>query len=287
MGLYDRDYTKFDYQSQYHGGPQMQFRLPRLTPIVKWLLIINVAVFLLTFMIKPLERLALNWFSVYPVNVGTSLQLWRLITYQFLHDPNGFRHIFWNMLILFFFGPMLERLWGSKKFLTFFLTCGAMGGVFYPFLVLVGWLPVRPLIGASGAILGMLAAGTILFPKMRVWVFGIFPVPMVFLAIVFALISIMALLRPDKLVNAGGQAAHLAGMVTGAIYVLSESYRAKFKMKFRSGSWQKNVEHQQNLQLQVDRILKKVHEKGIHSLTAKEKRTLKRATKEHQSQNHF
>ncbi len=286
MGLYDRDYTKFDYQS-HHGAPQMQFRFPRLTPVVKWLLIINVAVFLLTFMITPLAKLSLTWFSVYPVNIGTSLQLWRLITYQFLHDTNDFGHIFVNMLILFFFGPMLERLWGSKKFLTFFLICGAMGGIFYPFLTFVGWLQVGYLIGASGAILGMLAAGAILFPRMRVWIFGIFPIPMMFLASIFALISIMTLLRPDKFANAGGQAAHLAGMVTGALYVVSDSYRAKFKMKFRSGKWQKNIENQQNLQLQVDRILQKVHQKGIHSLTAKEKRILKKATREHQKQNHF
>jgi len=286
MGLYDRDYTRFDYQS-HHSIPQMQFRFPRLTPAVKWLLIINVAVFLVTFMITPLAKFSLTWFSVYPVNVGTSLQFWRLITYQFLHDTNDFGHIFVNMLVLFFFGPMLERLWGSKKFLIFFLICGAMGGIFYPFLTFIGWLPVGHLIGASGAILGILAAGAILFPRMRVWVLGIFPIPMMFLAITFALISIMTLLRPDKFANAGGQAAHLAGMVTGAIYVLSESYRAKFKMKFHSGKWQKNIENQHNLQLQVDRILQKVHQKGVHSLTAKEKRILKKATKEHQKQNHF
>ena len=283
MGLYDRDYTQADFESQRHYGPRMRMVWPRITPMVKRLLIINVAVFLVSFLIPQLERHIFYWFSVYPATLGMSLQLWRLITYQFLHG--GLGHIFWNMLILYFFGPMLERLWGGKKFLTFYLVCGAMGGLLYPFLVLVGWLNAAPLVGASGSILGMLAAGAILFPNMMVLVMFVIPVRLVIVALVLAGISIITLLRPDQFSNTGGEAAHLGGMAAGAVYVVSQSWRDRLKLKVRSGVWQRKIAEQRNLQVEVDRILQKVHEQGIHSLDSKEKRVLKQATKTEQTRN--
>jgi len=280
MGLYDRDYTQADFQSQYHRAPRMQFSFPRPTSVVKWLLIINIAVFLLGFLIPPIGAFLLNWFSVRP---GNFIQIWRLISYQFLHG--GLGHIFWNMFILFFFGPMLERFWGSRKFLTFYLICGAMGGIFYPILAHIGWLGGGALIGASGSILGMLAAAAILFPNMRVYVFGVFPLRMSVLAIILAAMSILSVLRPDVSANAGGEAAHLGGMVAGALYVLTEKFRQRLKMKVHTGIWERNMAEQQNIRLELDRILKKVHEQGLHSLTHKEKKILKQATKAEQMRN--
>lgn len=280
MGLYDRDYTQANFQSQFNNAPQMRMSFPQITPMVKWLLIINIAVFLVSFLIPPAGRFFFEWFSVYPASVGTSLQLWRPITYQFLHA--GLLHIFWNMFILFFFGPMLERLWGSRKFLVFYLVCGAAGGLLYPLLALVGWLDVGRLVGASGSILGMLAAGAILFPNLRVYVWGILPLRLSVLAIILAAVSIMTILRPAQFSNAGGEAAHLGGMAAGAIYVLSQSWRAKLRLRIQSGRWQRKIAAERNLQVELDRILQKVHDSGIYSLTWKEKKILKRATEAEQ-----
>ena len=280
MGLYDRDYTQSDFQSQNHRAPHMRMNFPKLTPVVKWLLIVNIVVFLLGYLIPQIGGILLYWFSVWPKDLGTSLQIWRLITYQFLHG--GLSHVFWNMFILFFFGPMLERLWGSRKFLTFYLVCGATGGMFYPVLVHIGWLDAAPLIGASGSILGMLAAAAILFPNMIVYVFGIFPLRMSVLAIILAGMSILSVLRPDVSGNAGGEAAHLGGMFAGAIYVISEKWRRKIKMKLQTTTWERKITEHRDLQTEVDRILKKVHEHGLHSLTHKEKKILKQATKTEQ-----
>ncbi|MHC4804810.1 MAG: rhomboid family intramembrane serine protease [Planctomycetota bacterium] len=276
MGLYDRDYTRADFRSHYDSAPQMRMVFPSLTPVVKWLLIINTAVFVPSFMSNSLGGFFYAWFAVHPAN---PLQIWRLITYQFLHDFYGFGHIFWNMLILYFFGTMLERFWGSRKFLTFYLVCGAMGGVFYPLLALAGFLPAAYLVGASGAIFGMLAAGAILFPRLRVLVMFVFPVPLSVMAIILALISTMNLLAGD---NAGGEAAHLAGMAAGVVYVVSESWRAKLKLKIRSGAWERKMTAHRKLELELDRILQKVHESGLHSLTQKEKNILKQATEAEQ-----
>jgi membrane associated rhomboid family serine protease len=276
MGLYDRDYTRESWQSQSRHAPQMRIGFPRMTPVVKRLLIINIVVSLACFLSVALRDFLLYWFSVFPDTLWMSLQIWRPITYQFLHADLW--HIFFNMLILFMFGPMLERLWGSRKFLTFYLVCGAMGGLFYPLLVLTGWLEAGPLIGASGSILGMLAAGAILFPHMKVYIWGVLPIKMMFLAMILAGVSILTLLRPDEFENAGGEAAHLAGMAAGAVYVLSENWRGRLKQKLEWSRRQKKTAAQRNLQSEVDRILQKVHDTGIHSLSREEKRILKKAT---------
>ena len=87
--------------------------------------------------------------------------------------------------------------------------------------------------------------------------------------------------------NQGGEIAHLAGMATGIIYVLSDSWREKLKFKYSAGKWEKRISEQRNLQIELDRILDKVHKSGIHSLTFKEKRTLKKATKAEKMKNKF
>ena len=283
MGLYDRDYTQETYQSRHHA-PHMRIQFPRITPVVKWLLIINTVAFLLGYLFR-LESFLFKWFSVWPVTTGTTMQVWRYITYQFLHS--GLGHIFWNMFILYFFGTMLEKLWGSRKFLIFYLICGTTGGIFYPVLAHIGWLGVAQLVGASGSILGMLAAAAILFPKMIVYVFGVFPLKMSILAIIIGVMSLLSILRPDVSPNAGGEAAHLGGMCAGAIYILSERWRQRVKMKVHKNIWQKRMTEHRDLQLEVDRILKKVHDRGMHSLTYKEKKVLKQATKTEQMRSKF
>jgi len=277
MGLYDRDYTQESYQSQFSSAPQMRIGLPRITPVVKWLLIINFLVYLAQ--VLGADDLLVSLFAVYPISLGTSLQIYRLVTYQFLHGEIW--HILFNMLGLFFLGPALERHWGSKKFLTFYLGCGIAGGLFYTLLAAVNFLPVRSMIGASGAILGVLSACAILFPDIVVF-FCFFPLPIRVFAIIFIFIAIVGIFTGK---NAGGEAAHLAGMAAGAIYVFSQGWRDKLSLKPRSHQWERKMKDQRNLQLELDRILQKVHDFGIHSLTSKEKRTLKRATEAERMRN--
>jgi membrane associated rhomboid family serine protease len=287
MGLYDRDYTQADFESKqphFRYAPQMRFSFPRLTPVVKWLLIINIGVFLAGIMIRPLGVFIYSWFELDATSLGQALQVWRLVTYQFLHDPNFVWHIFFNMLGLFFLGPTLERHWGSKKFLPFYLGCGVAGALFYLLLVAMKFLPAGEMVGASGSILGLLAACAILFPQFVVFIF-IFPVPIRIAAI--GLTAVYFLIVITRGGNAGGNAAHLAGMAAGAAYVFSQSWRDKFKLKFRSGRWEKQMEEQRKLQFEVDRILAKVHNSGIQSLSPREKKILKQATKAEQTRNKF
>ena len=277
MGLYDRDYTQADFQSRDHYAPQMRMGLPQLTPVVKWLLIINFGVYLIKIVffqtgpgtISSLDAL----FSVYPTSVGAALQIWRLVSYQFLHASGW--HILFNMLGLFFLGPTLEQHWGSRKFIIFYLSCGIAGGLFFTILCMAHPAWAGPLIGASGSILGLMAACAILFPQFVVFIF-IFPVPIRVAAIGFTVVYLLNILAWGT--NAGGDAAHLAGMATGAAYVFSQSWRNTLTSKFHAGRWEKILADEQDLQTELDRILEKVHKSGLHSLTRKEKRILKQAT---------
>lgn len=281
MGIYDRDYNRQGYQGGGMRGSGMRIAMPRITSVVKWLLIANVAIYVIGRLFDPTERFLVPYFSVSTVTLGQSFQLWRIISYQFLHSNIRIGHIFGNMLILFFFGPMLEQLWGSKRFLQFYLVCGAMGGIFYPILVFFNVLGPGYLIGASGAIFGMLAAGGILFPRMRVYIMGIFPIPLGVIAGILALISILTLLDAHG-DNRGGEAAHIAGMAAGAVYVLWGPLMQRMRLKQKQGRWENKIIEQRDFQREVDRILTKVHNSGVGSLTRNEKNILREATEREQ-----
>lgn len=289
MGLYDRDYTHGNFQSGHRHSPQMRISFQHLTPIVKRLLIINLAVFFAGIIIfrfsVPLQigshtigvTFLERWFAVLPNTFFSIIQIWRLITYQFLHG--SIFHLLFNMIGLFFLGPTLEKSWGSKRFLTFYLGCGIAGGLFYIFLAVIGFLPAGIMIGASGAILGMFAACAILFPHFVVF-FIIFLVPIRIAVVVLTIIYIANVIKVGA--NAGGDAAHLAGMAAGAFYVFSQSWRQNLRSRVKSKRTQSVRFDEQQLQYEVDRILQKVHESGIHSLSSKEKKILKKATKAQQ-----
>jgi hypothetical protein len=131
------------------------------------------------------------------------------------------------------------------------------------------------MVGASGAILGVLTACAILFPHFVVFIL-IFPVPIRVAAVILMGLAFFTVL--SKGTNAGGEACHFAGIVVGAIYVLSESRISALKLRFKASKWDKYIESERRLRLEVDRILKKVHDNGIQSLTVSEKRVLKKAT---------
>lgn len=272
MGIYDRDYNRQD-TGGFYNKPQMRYCKPTITPVVKWIIMINIAVFLPCALIPKLNTFIYQWFSVFPATLGMTLQVWRLISYQFLHG--GIFHIFFNMLVLFFFGPMLERMWGSKRFLIFYLVCGMMGGIVYPILVGLNVLGVGTLVGASGAIYGMLAAGAIMFPNMQIYVFGVFPLPFGVFAVLTVIISMLNFLEGN---NAGGEAAHLAGMAAGAVYVLWGPSVQKIRGDINQGRWEKKIQQQKDFQAEVDRILAKVSQNGVNSLSGREKKILKKAS---------
>lgn len=132
---------------------------------------------------------------------------WSLLTYMFVHADN--QHIFYNMFGLFIFGMILESIIGSRKFAMLYFASGVVSGIaglaFYPSMV-----------GASGAVFGIIGTLAILRPKMEVWVL-IINAPMAIAAIFYILFDMIGFFLPDGIAHA----AHLAGMTIGIIYGLS------------------------------------------------------------------
>ena len=223
MGIYDRDY--------YRNPPHRSAFGRTVNPwsVNTWLIVLNVAVFILNNLIvqnvfdsdgdllgrfHPIETY--GWFSV--TTALGHLQLWRLVTFQFLHA--GFDHILFNMIALFFFGPLIESYLGSRRYLAFYLLCGVAGPVMYVVLWQVGLLsggPSTPLVGASAGIFGVLIAGATVAPNSEVLIWGVLPMKLRTFAWVLLAIAAYTVFQHGATGsnNAGGQAAHLGGAAAG------------------------------------------------------------------------
>lgn len=285
MGIYDRDYNRPEgYEQQYAAGGTMS----GLTPVVKWLLIINFVVFVLNKLVLPSlvpggdKITALDLYgSILPDSTARALQLWRLISYQFLHAGVG--HLVFNMIVLYFMGPFVERAWGSRAFLKFYLICGATGGLVYTGCVMAGLLPAGFMVGASGAIYGVMAAVAYMFPRLRVMLWGIVPMTMAWLVVLMIIISFVTMATGH---NIGGELAHLSGLGAGFVYVLYKPWVTNLRMRHEKGAWVRKVESEREFVKEVDAILDKVHREGIGSLTGHERHMLQEATRREQENAH-
>ena len=194
-------------------------RSQRITPIVMNLIIINVLVWIAQLMLDKSSGLT-DKIALFSYDSGL-FKPYQLVTYMFAHasyDPQGdivFFHILLNMYALWMFGTALERAWGPKRFLIFYLTCGLAAGVAQMFLLKNGVS-----VGASGAIMGLLAGFGYLFPNTQFYIIPIpFPIKAKFLVAIYAAIDLFGGLHPGKADNIG-HFAHLGGMVMGFILVI-------------------------------------------------------------------
>ena len=183
---------------------------PTLTPMVKYLVITCVLVFLLQ-KISP-DHEMVRIFGLTPDLVLRKLRIWQLVTYLFLHG--NFWHIFFNMFALWMFGCELERYWSREKFLKFFLVTGIGAGVLS---VLFNPLSQVPTVGASGAVYGILMAYGMMFPERLVYLYFLFPVKVkYFVAVLGAIAFLSALGSPGSPI---AHMAHLGGMVFAFLYL--------------------------------------------------------------------
>ncbi|MFA5511482.1 MAG: rhomboid family intramembrane serine protease [Candidatus Kapaibacterium sp.] len=197
-------------------------------PVIKGLLIANVAVFLLqhffvgtlTFGGVSLERVFIHYFALWQINFDNLIPFasdyqfypWQLITYQFMHAD--FWHIFMNMFALWMFGSELESNWGGKRFLSYYLLTG-IGAAIIHMLITPIFGEVRPTVGASGAVYGLLLAFGMTYPDRKIFMFPLFiPVPAKYFVMIFAGIE---LLNGVSGVSGVAHFAHLGGALTGFI----------------------------------------------------------------------
>ncbi len=247
MGIYDRDYYRSPPPRGFHMG---------MWSVTTWLIILNVAVFLIAGLTRP--RLSPNadphqieeqqpvgkFFRMSPIErlgffsketaIGRG-QVWRFISFQFLHATP--MHLFGNMLGLFFFGQMIETHLGSRRYVAFYLICGMAGAAAFLGMSALGILRVQPwmpLVGASAGVFGVLAAAAYIAPDREVvTMIGFFPVPMKLRTMAMVLLVIAAITVFTQGPNAGGEAAHLGGAALGILLMLNQHWLNPFAPRRR------------------------------------------------------
>ena len=249
-----------------------------LTPSVKFLLILNVAIFLL----ESLFHLPFSeWFSL-PAVWWKTLSFWKLFTYMFIHGSGT--HLLSNMIGLFFIGPTVERTIGSYRFFILYYISGILGGLGWSLMALHGtWC-----LGASGAVMGVLGAFGALYPNAQLLLWFILPVRAWVLVLGLIFWELHETISTPYI---GGIAntAHLVGAITGCNYALSLKYPhfvAQLKAKIPgigkvspqprpTAGYRPETLSKED----VDRILDKIGKEGMGALTPREREMLKRATR--------
>ncbi len=304
--------SNFTHSKGFFGG----FGL--FPPVIKGLLIANVAVFLIAeFFLKTLNvgqnnlyGMYMEYFALQPINHG--FLPWQIFTYMFMHA--NFMHLFFNMFALWMFGMELENLWGSKKFLIYYLICG-IGAALANMFIAPLFGNTGPTVGASGSIYGVLVAFGFLFPNRNIYLYFFIPLKAKYLILLYIAIEVFSLSGSGSNI---AHAAHLGGAVVGFIYLLitnkgfgtgfahvktpgknifdkfipkkEETYKAPEQYKPNSNLTDvKNAVYndykdrdfkneadirEKNSQEKIDAILDKLSEGGYQNLTAEEKRIL-------------
>ncbi len=219
------------YTSSFSFGPGP------ISSAIQALVIANVVLFFLQ-LLSPLltELLGLN-----PRDVVRHLWLWQLVTYMFLHG--SLMHILFNMLALWMFGTELERMWGTRYFLKFYFVTGVGAAALTILFALLPFDVSRQVyasnvIGASGAIYGLLLAYGLYFPDRPIYLWFLFPVPAKLFVLIMGLIAFYS-----SAAGANGgvaNATHLGGLLVGYVYLKGRRIDLLAELKYRYLKWKIN-----------------------------------------------
>ncbi|MDF1809729.1 MAG: rhomboid family intramembrane serine protease [Phycisphaerales bacterium] len=298
MGIYDRDYVNSDRgmgRSSSGPGQHVFARAPGWT-VTTWIIVINVVIYFLSVTVLS-SLFDIGQLSVY--QAFQRLEVWRLITFQFLHDPNSIMHVLFNMFGMWVFGPMVEQYLGRKKYLAFYLMCGLSGGMLFILLNLIGaYTPLQilkdgfqtPLIGASAGVFGVIVACAYVSPNSVIQLlFPPIPMKMKTFAYGYVAFALVSLLMGSH--NAGGEAAHVGGAVAGFFFIRKSHLLTDFFDVFgdsrSKGKSSRKTQHRGYrrsspeipTESEIDKILDKVKQHGLASLSDKEKKKLSDASK--------
>ena len=295
---YDRSSPYQYYRPSPFGG------FKYFPPVIKALLITNVAIYLLAdlfarFTINgvPIDPYIAEALFLFPI--GKGFGIWQLFTYMFMHS--GLTHLLFNMIALWMFGMELENGWGSRKFLLYYMLCGVGAGLSNLFIGPLFATP-GPTVGASGAIYGVLLAFGIIYPDRPIFLYFLLPIRARYFVMLYILLEIYSGVTG----TADGIAhfAHLGGAAIGLVFLLIDQGRIPIlRLRQRSGpryvppgsvdqsssyehadiadATYHNLNHHESRvdQKRIDEILDKISQNGYQNLTEEEKRILFDASK--------
>jgi membrane associated rhomboid family serine protease len=261
----------------------MAFNFQSVPKGIRTLIVITAAVWIAQ-LLPWIGSALMQWGSLVPCQAFGQGQLWRCVTYLFLHDPSGPFHILFNMLTLWMFGVELEEMWGTKKFVLFYLISGIGSGLFSIITVVSPIMWMTPVIGASGGVLALLTVYALYFPRRQILLFFLVPVNVIVAVAIFGFISLYGSMRGVGNVS---HLTHLGGIVVGVLYVKGLPFFSSFlenakaraqAVRHRADERKKNAENNYFANV-IDPILKKISNSGMASLTKEEKRALEEASK--------
>ena len=245
--------------------------VPPTTRVVKWLLILNIGVYLLQ--LAFLDRYV-GVLGLVPADFLGRGYIWQIVTYLFLHGSA--LHILFNMLFLWMIGSAIERHWGGSEFLKYYFITGCGAGLVS---VLVQPRLTIPTIGASGAIFGLIIAFAMTFPEREIYFFFIRMKAKHF-ALLMGVLQILALVLMPHLPVA--RFAHLGGLLVGYLYLKRERWSYFVKRRIRSlhghlieAQTKRERVRRSKIRREMDRILDKINAEGMAALTDDERRFLR------------
>ncbi|MDC0865469.1 rhomboid family intramembrane serine protease [bacterium] len=256
---------RYQFQSE---SSNLAFKSRNFTDAIKILISINALLFLLRYIAQSQFDLAqifgLSSNSVWPM-------IWQPFTYMFIHGD--FFHVFMNMFVLWMFGSEMESIWGKKEFLKFYFITGIGSGLIW---LVFNFSGNAVLIGASGAIYGILLAYGLMFPNRKVLIYFLFPVKVKYFVIFLGLMAFVSSLSYSG--SNISHLTHLSGMMIGFVYMKSKWTIKRFSLLLNSYlasiKYKKSIKKEKrlaNIQANVDKLLDKVSEVGFDSLSEDEK----------------
>ena len=305
MGLYDREYYRDDqsFSGYWSVGGSVCRQIVVVTGVIYLLQALSASRDLA-------ESPVTSWLEFTLREAFGKLQVWRLVTYAFVHDENSLWHVVGNMLMLWFFGKDVEEIYGSREFLRFYLTSAVFAVLVQAGVGMVSQQPDLPVVGASGAVLAVMMLYAAHFPRRRVYVFGILPIEVRWLVLICVAYNLLPVLNALATKQSGGSVAygaHLGGLAFGWLYHHFElrgrlwgwvdrlldrhawGRRKRQSETLRSGNLKVHrpeeikyqpdfdTESEEEFKERVDDILRKISAEGESSLTKRERAVLTEA----------
>ena len=264
------------YQFQSNPG-QLSYKPSLFTDAIKTLISVNFAIFILQ-SISSSEIMFFSNFGLVPKLVWSQLKIWQPFTYMFFHGDIW--HVLINMFVLWMFGSELERVWGKKNFLRFYFITGVGSGLG---TMLFGLQSTIPIVGASGAIYGVLLAYGLMFPNRTVYLYGIIPIKSIWFVIGIGVIAFFSSFNNFTNIS---HLTHLFGMIIGYLYLkrpvhFRSLWFSVFKkvLEYRIQNQEEKISRSVEIERDLNSILDKINREGFKSLTQEEEQRLYKNSK--------
>ena len=264
------------YQFQSNPG-EFSYKPTLFTNAIKVIISVNFGIFVLQSLSQS-EALFFPLFGLVPKLVWSDRMVWQPFTYLFLHG--GVWHILINMFVLWMFGGELERLWGKHEFLKFYFITGIGSGLV---TMLFDLQSMTPIVGASGAVYGVLLAYGLTYPNRTVYLYGIIPVKSIWFVLGIGLIAFMSSFNNMSQIS---HMTHLSGMLIG-YFMLKKPFRLsglwfqirKKTLEYRIQKEEKKMSRKFRVESDINRLLDKINEEGFDSMSIEEQERLYKGSK--------